>query len=379
LAVEGFHVQDMADFSQFVPAHIRRLAETSESKPLKQSASGSKPVALNLNENPFHPSPQAVDAIRKSLNEIHRYPEIHGTDLHQRVAQFHNVSPAQVLVTAGATELLSIIARALLAPGLNAVTSAKSFIVYKFATQVTEGKLIEVPTRNSGYDLEAINKAIDSHTRIVFLANPNNPTATLVTADEVDHFVNQLPAHVLLVLDEAYGDFATHFAKQRNVVYSRSFDYVAQNRNLIVLKTFSKAHGLAGLRVGYGIGPRKLISLFAPLRSIFSVSSVAQAAACAALHDSEHIRRVVENNAEQANVLSSALQKLGFHIPLTWANFLYVDVGGDASKFAERLRDQGIIVQPLGLWGAPTAIRVSIGTPEQNQQFLAAMKVVGQT
>jgi|SRR5579864_332037 len=362
----------MTDFPEFVPAHIRRLAETSQSKPLKQSAGGSKPIALNLNENPFGPSPLALDAIRKSLSETHRYPEIHATDLHQQIAEFHNVNPEQVLMTAGATELLCIIARALLTPGVNAITSAKSFIVYKLATQVTEGKLIEIPTRNNGYDLDTINNAIDPHTRIVFLANPNNPTGTLVTAEEIDHFVNQLPPHVLLVLDEAYGDFAAQFAKERNVGYSRSLDYVAQKRNVILLKTFSKAHGLAGLRVGYGIGPAKLISLFAPLRSIFSISSVAQAAAFGALHDAEHIRRAVENNAEQAKILASELQKLGLSIPETWANFLYVDVGCNASEFADRLRDAGIIVQPLGLWGAPTAIRVSIGTPGQNQKFLHA-------
>lgn len=364
----------MHDFAQFVPAHIRRLAESSQTKPLKQSADISKPISLNLNENPFGPSPLALDVLRKSVSEIHRYPEIQATDLQQQIAKFHDVSPEQVLVTAGATELLCIIARALLTPGMNAITSAKSFIVYKLATQVTEGTLIEIPTRNNGYDLKAISKAVDSRTRIVFLANPNNPTGTLVTADEVDRFVAQLPPHVLLVLDEAYADFATHFAKDRNVVYSRSLDYVAQNRNVIVLKTFSKAHGLAGLRVGYGIGPAKLISLFAPLRSVFSVSSVAQAAASAALHDAEHIRHAVENNAEQAEILISELQKLSFSIPETWANFLYVDVGGDASQFADRLHDHGIIVQPLGLWGAPTAIRVSIGTPEQNEQFLNAMR-----
>lgn len=266
-----------------------------------------------------------------------------------------------------------MIAGALLGPGLNAVTSAKSFIVYKLATQVTQGKLIEIPTLNDGYDLRAISKAIDANTRIVFIANPNNPTGTFVLADELDHFVQRLPAHVLLVLDEAYGDFAEHFAKQRKVAYSHSFQYVAQNRNVIVLKTFSKAHGLAGLRVGYGIGPAKLISLFAPLRTIFSVSSVAQTAASAALYDADHIRKAVENNAEQAEVSTAALQELGLSVPQTWANFLYLDVGSDASTCSDRLRERGIIVQPLGLWGAPTAIRVTIGTPEQNQSFLSAV------
>jgi histidinol-phosphate aminotransferase len=180
------------------------------------------------------------------------------------------------------------------------------------------------------------------------------------------------------VLDEAYGDFAEDFAQQRGVVYSRSLDYVRQKRNVIVLKTFSKTHGLAGLRVGYGIGPARLMSLFAPLRTIFSVSSIANAAALAALHDSAHIQHAVMNNAEQAELLTAALKGMGFPVPQTWANFLYCELGRDAAAFAERLRTVGVIVQPLGMWGAPTAIRISIGTPEQNIQLLKALRAVRQ-
>jgi len=367
----------MTDFSQFVPAYIRRLAEGDQARPLKQSSGSAKPIALNLNENPFGPSPLALKAITAALPDIHRYPEIQATELHDAIAQFHGVNPDQVLVTAGATELLCILARALLAPGLNAITSARSFIVYKLATQVTEGNLIEVPTRDNGYDMDAIANAIDANTRIVFIANPNNPTGTLVTADQVDRFIERVPDHVLVVLDEAYGDFAEDFARRRGVAYSRSLDYLRQNRNVILLKTFSKTHGLAGLRVGYGIGPARLISLFAPLRTIFSVSSIAQAAALAALEDTEHIRKAVENNAEQPEILTTGLKRLGFPVPQTWANFLYCELGQDAAAVAERLRTAGVIVQPLGMWGAPTAIRVSIGTPEQNRSFLEIFKAVG--
>ncbi len=266
----------MPDFSQFIPAHVRKLVESDQSKPLNQSGSGTKPIALNLNENPFGPSPLALKALKEAIEQVHRYPEIHAVDLHEEIAAFHGVKPEQVLVTAGATEFLCIIARVLLGPGLNAATSACSFIVYKLATQVTEGKLVEVPARNNGYDLEAIAKTMDANTRIVFISNPNNPTGTLLTANEIDHFVEGLPNHVLLVLDEAYGDFASDFAKQRGVEYSHALDYVRADRDIIVLKTFSKAHGLAGLRVGYGIGPARLISMFAQARSIFSVSSVAK-------------------------------------------------------------------------------------------------------
>jgi histidinol-phosphate aminotransferase len=366
----------MTDFSQFVPAHIRKLAEGNRARPLKQSSGSARPIALNLNENPFGPSPLALKAISAALSGVHLYPEIQATELHEAIAAFHRVKSDQILVTAGATELLCILAKALLAPGLNAITSARSFIVYKLATQVTEGRLIKVATRENGYDLDAIADAIDANARIVFLANPNNPTGTLVTADQVDRFFDRVPEHVLVVLDEAYGDFAEDFAQQRRVVYSRSLEYVRQGRNVVLLKTFSKTHGLAGLRVGYGIGPTRLISLFAPLRTIFSVSSIAQAAALAAIHDTEHIRRAVKNNAAQAGILTAGLKRLGFPVPQTWANFLYCELGQDAAAFAERLRMAGVIVQPLGMWDAPTAVRVSIGTPEQNVQFLKVLREI---
>ena len=366
----------MPDFTPFVPAHIRKLVEGNQAKPLKQSQSSIKPIALNLNENPFGPSPLALRAMESALTESHRYPAIHATDLHEELAAFHDAPPEQVLVTAGATELLCIIARVLLGSGLNAITSARSFIVYKLATQVTEGRLIEVPTRDNGYDLDAITQAIDHNTRIVFISNPNNPTGTLLATDEMDRFVQKLPGHVLLLLDEAYGDYAADFARQRGVEYSHVMDYVRAGRNVILLKTFSKAHGLAGLRVGYGIGPADLISAFAQARSVFSISSVAQAAAMAALHDKQHIAQAVKNNSEQAQLLISNLEQLGLAVAPTWANFVYCELEEDAAEFADRLLSRGVLVQPLGMWGAPRAVRISIGTPEQNARLIEALQKV---
>jgi histidinol-phosphate aminotransferase len=366
----------MTDFRQFIPAHIRKLVEASQAKPLKQSHSDTKPIALNLNENPFGPSALALQAMQQALAQSNRYPEIQATALHDEIAAFHGVEAGQVLVTAGATEFLCIIARVLLGPGLNAITSACSFIVYKLATQVMPGKLIEVPTHDNGYDLDVIAKAIDANTRIVFISNPNNPTGSLVTAGEMDRFLESVPDHVLIVLDEAYGDFAADFARQRGVEYSHALNYIRADRNVILLKTFSKAHGLAGLRVGYGIGPARLISAFAQVRSVFSVSLLGQAAALAALRDEEHVRRAVGNNSAQTGVLSLGLRKLGYGTPVTWANFLFCELKQDASAFSDRLLSHGVVVQPLGMWGAPTAIRVSVGMPEENQVFLSAMQAL---
>ena len=193
----------------------------------------------------------------------------------------------------------------------------------------------------------------------------------------MERFLTQLPGHVVVVLDEAYYEFALHFASLRKVNYSNSLDYVRQGASVVVLRTFSKAHGLAGLRVGYGLGPAELLGYCARMRNTFSVSSVAQAAALAAINDCDHIQRAVENNAMQSRVLAQGLSELGYRVVPTSANFLFCDLREDAAAFANRLQDEGVAVRPLGVWGAPNCIRVTIGTPEQNQAFLQAVRRLG--
>jgi histidinol-phosphate aminotransferase len=221
-----------------------------------------------------------------------------------------------------------------------------------------------------------VSAAIDGNTRIVYLSNPNNPTGTIVAAQDLDRFLHQLPDHVILVLDEAYYDFAQYLATQRGVDYSHSLKYVNQGRKVVVLRTFSKAHGLAGVRVGYGIGPTELMSYFARMRTTFSVSAPAQAAALAALEDEAHVQKALVNNAEQAARLTESLREMGYEVAPTWANFLYCELGEDAAAVSQRLQAEGVIIRPLGPWGAPTAIRVTIGTPDQNGTFLKAFKKV---
>jgi len=261
---------------------------------------------------------------------------------------------------------------------LNAVTSERSFIVYSMAVHAAGGQLIETSMRDDCFDLDAILAAIDANTRIVFLANPNNPTGTMLEAAVVERFVAELPSHVVLVLDEAYYEFAMHFGVLRKITYSNSLEYVRQATNVVVLRTFSKAHGLAGLRVGYGLGPAELLGYCARMRNTFSVSSVAHAAALAAIDDHEYIQRVVENNSMQSRDLSQGLSELGYRVVPTSANFLFCDLGEDAVDVANRLQDEGVAVRPLGHWGAPNCIRVTIGRPEQNQALLgAARRVAG--
>lgn len=334
-------------------------------------------IKLDSNENPFGPSARAVEAMRSALSAANSYPDDGCGELRRKLATHHEVRPEQVLVGAGSTELISLLCQTLLARGLNAVTSERSFIIYSMAVRAARGQLIETPMRDDSFDLEAILSAIDAKTRIVFLANPNNPTGTMLEAAVVERFLAQIPGHVVVVLDEAYYEFALRFAALRGVTYSNSLEYVRQEASVVVLRTFSKAHGLAGLRVGYGLGPAELLGYCARMRNTFSVSSVGQAAALAALDDDNHIQRVVENNVLQSRVLSQGLSGLGYRAVPTSANFVFCDLGEDAAAHADRLQNEGVAVRPLGPWGAPNCIRVTIGTAEQNQAFLqAAQRVV---
>jgi len=367
----------MTNFRKLVPAHLHALASYKPGKSLRQAEleSGVPCIKLASNENPFGPSPLAIAAIKAASSEVNFYPDNGVTELTARLAELHEVNPNQILVTAGSTTFLEIIARTLLGPGLNAVTSKLSFIVYPIVTRATGANLIEVPTLNDGYDLERILAAVDDNTRIVYLANPNNPTGTILDADAVDRFLDRLPSHVITVLDEAYCDYASYFAAQRGIDYSHWHEYVRQERSVVVLRTFSKAHGLAGLRVGYGMGPAELMSYFARMKPAFMVSSLGEVAALAALADADHLRRAVEANAAGEKFLSRAIAKMGIRVVPTWTNFLFCHVGEDVSNLCQLLQEDGIIVRPMsGPWGAPDAFRVTIGTREHNEQFVGALQ-----
>ncbi len=330
-------------------------------------------IKLDSNENPFGPSPSAIKAMQGVLSECSDYPDDDVSALRLKLAEHHGVQLEQILVAGGLTEFLGMLARTFLVPGLNAVTSQRSFIIYRMATEAAGAHLIEVPTRHNGFDVDGIAAAANRSTRIIFLANPNNPTGTLVTVKEVDHLLSLIP-EPLLVLDEAYYEFAEHFANKRGVRYSRSLDYVREGRNVVVLRTFSKVHGLAGMRVGYGIASAELIARISRQRSVYCVSAPAQAGALAALEDSAHIRKTVENNTAQSERLFQAISEVGYAVTPTWGNFLYCDMGRDAGIFAERLRLKGILIRPLDRWGAPEAVRITVGTPEQNDALVRTLR-----
>lgn len=367
----------MANYKSLVPAHLETLPRYKPGKAVRQAEleSGVSCIKLASNENPFGPSPLAIDAIRRASIDLHFYPDNDLIELRGALAEIHEIDSDQVMVTSGSTSFLDLLARTLLRPGLNAVTSKHSFIVYPLVTRAAGAGLIEVPTRNHHFDLEAIADAVNSETRVVYLANPNNPTGTLLQAEEIDRFLDRMPAHVITVLDEAYYDYASYFASQRGVEYSHALEYVRDGRNVVVLRTFSKAHGLAGLRVGYGFGPAELLGYFNRLKPPFMVSSMAEAAALAALADSQHITNSVRSNATEAERLRRELSSLGISVVPTWANFLFCEIGDECAALCQQLQDAGIIVRHMtGSWNAQHAFRVTVGTPEQNDHFLRAMK-----
>lgn len=310
------------------------------------------------------------------LEGSNRYPENSARELRRRLAQLHGLEPRQIIVAGGLTDLLGVLGRAFLGPGLNAITSARSFTVYRIAAGSAGSRLIEVPMRQNGFDLPALAAAIDGDTRIIFVANPNNPTGTTVNAEELEGFLDKVPEYAVVVLDEAYYDYAQHFSRLRGAEYSSSLNCVRQGRRVVVLRTFSKAHGLAGMRVGYGIAPERLMAPIRSQRTIYCVSEVAQAGALAALDDETHVRRAVENNAHQAEVVRAALSKLEYATPITWGNFLYCEVDEDGGEVAGRLEREGVVVRALHDYGSPNAIRITIGTPEQNASFLQAFEKV---
>ena len=367
----------MGKFAEMVPERVRALASYVPGKPIQQAEaeSGMKMIKLGSNENPFGPSPLAIQAMESAAQSVHLYPDNDMTALRERLAAHHGLLPDQLIVTAGSTNLLDILARTLLAPGLNAVTSERSFIVYPIVTRAAGAELRQVPCRDDGFDLDAIADAIDSDTRIVFIANPNNPTGTLIPAKEMDRFLDRLPENVVVALDEAYFEYADWLARERSVDYSHALDYVRHERNVVVLRTFSKAHGLAAARIGYGMGPAELITYFARLKTAFIVNSVGGAGALAALDDHEHSEKSMRNNSSQLALLTGQLREMGYAVRESWGNFIYIETGEDASALARLLQMNGIIVRPLtGTWCAPTAIRVTIGSPEENLKFIEALQ-----
>jgi histidinol-phosphate aminotransferase len=352
-----------------VPAHIRALAPYVPGKPIQEVERELKmrPIKLASNENPLGPSPLGMAAAQEALGDSNRYPDGSGFYVREALAKKHGVPVENIILGGGSTELIDLAARIMLTPGDCGVTSHGSFPLYYIAIRAAGARLLEIPLRDYAFDLDAIARNLPADAKLVYLANPNNPTGTMFTADELDSFLARVPETVLVVVDEAYFEYV------ERANYSRSVEVAQKRRNVIVLRTFSKVYGLAGLRIGYGIGPANLLEEMNKLRGPFNTSGVAQAAALAALQDFEHVRKSLESNRAGLAQLSAGLQSLGIRFVPSVTNFVLVEFGRDAEPVSEELLRLGVIVRPMRWMGLPTAIRVSVGTREENDKFLSAL------
>ena len=359
--------------AQALPAldYVRAIAPYQAGKPIEELARehGLAPesiVKLASNENPLGMPASARAAMQAAIADLGRYPDANGFALKDALSSRFGVPPQWVTLGNGSNDILELAAAALLAPGRSCVYSQYSFAVYALATQARGARAIVVPARDFGHDLPAMREAIAADTRLVYLANPNNPTGTFVPAAQIEAFLASVPADVVVVLDEAYNEYLPQEDRFDSTAWVRRFP------NLLVSRTFSKAYGLAGLRVGYGLAQPQLTDLLNRVRQPFNVNSLAQAAALAALADSEFLARSDALNREGLRRLELAFSELGLPFVPSRGNFVLVKVGPAARVYQELLK-RGVIVRPVGNYGLPEWLRVSVGLPEENARFLAVL------
>jgi histidinol-phosphate aminotransferase len=361
------------DITSLVPEHIRTLIPYVPGKPieeLERELGIKDSIKLASNENPIGPSPKALEAISRMLHDIHRYPEGSGFYLKQKLAQKHRVSPDQIILGNGSNEAIEILMRTFLQPGDEAVISKHAFVVYPLVLQAIGGKGIFVPMKNYTHDVLAMAAAITPKTKMVFIANPNNPTGTMVGQELFDKFMNSIPERVIVAIDEAYDEYV------EAPDYPDSLKYLREGRQVVIFKTFSKIYGLAGLRIGYGIAPEEFVEVMNRVREPFNVNSVAQAAALAAIDDREHVEKCREINRLGKQYLYKKFEEMGLSYVPSEANFILLDVGQDAGPIYEKLLRYGVIVRPVKGYGFPNHLRVTIGTEQENERFIEALKKV---
>jgi histidinol-phosphate aminotransferase len=365
--------QEMIDVCERAPRYIRAIAPYQPGKPVSELAREmgmpeESIVKLASNENPRGASPKAIEAMRRAVEETGRYPDGNGFALKAALSGKYGLQQDCIVLGNGSNDVLEMAARAFLAAGTSAVYSEHAFVVYAIATLATGATGIVVPARNFGHDLDAMAGAVRNDTRVVFIANPNNPTGTWEEPQAIRRFLGKIPADVLVVLDEAYNEYLDPDQRSDAASWSRDFP------NLVVSRTFSKAYGLAGLRVGYGLSHPQVIDLMNRVRQPFNVSDIAQAAATAALFDDEFVAESNLLNRRGMQALTEGFVRLGLSWIESHGNFVCVKVGKGAEVF-QRLLKQGVIVRPVGAYGLPEYLRVSIGTESENSRFLSALEI----
>jgi histidinol-phosphate aminotransferase len=353
--------------------HILGIAPYEPGKPieeLEREFGIADAIKLASNENPLPPSDRVMQAMQAALTHINRYPDGSGYYLRQAIARHLGFTSDHIVLGNGSNDLIELVVRAFLRAGEEAVIPHPSFVVYPMIVQAVGGIRVVVTLKDQRLDLEAMARAITPMTKMVFIANPNNPTATIVTADEVEHFMARVPDKVIVVFDEAYIEFA------QGPDFPDSLAYLRQGRKVVSLRTFSKSASLAGLRVGYGVADPDCVSLLNRIRQPFNVNAVAQAAALAALDDDSHVvecRRMIEAGRAY---LTQEFTAMKLKYAPSRANFILLDVGRSAGEVFQWLLKEGVIVRPMTSFGMESALRVTIGTPEENRRFVKALKKV---
>ena len=358
------------DIKQLAPENVRAIAPYVPGKAISETAREigipeEKILKMASNENPLGPSPKAVEAIRRILEQLHLYPEA-TFDLKAVLARKLGMAATHFVLGNGSNDVLELVARTFLRPTDSVIYSQHGFLVYPLVTQAIGAKAIEVPARNFGTDLEAMQGSIRPDTKMIFVANPNNPTGTFVPWEEMRAFLRRVPGNVIVVLDEAYGEYLP------DALRSPTIGWLPEFPNLVVARTLSKAYGLAGLRVGFGVCHPDVAELMNRVRQPFNVNQLALVAATAALDDAAFIAKSREVNAKGLEQLRAGFERLGLEYIPSFGNFITVRVGDAKSVYGKLLRE-GVIVRPIAGYGMPEHLRVTVGLPEQNQRFLDAL------
>lgn len=374
-------IADMINFGSLANRGVCALKPYQPGKPvseLEREYGVRNALKLASNENPLGPSPKALEHVRAELAELHRYPDGNGFALKAALATRHDVSPSCITLGNGSNDVLELVARTFLAPGLNAVFSRHAFAVYPIVTQAVGADMHIAPANPAdhampyGHDLAALSAQVDANTRVAFIANPNNPTGTWLRAAELEGFVRSVPDSVVVVIDEAYFEYV--IAKD----YPDTSAWLERYPNVIVTRTFSKIFGLAGLRVGYGVSHPQMADLLNRVRQPFNVNSIAQAAALGALQDDEHVRRSLQVNSDGLTQLERAFADLGLDWIPSVGNFICVRVG-DAATVYETLLRQGVIVRPVANYELPEYLRITVGSDDENSRVIAALSEAAHT
>jgi histidinol-phosphate aminotransferase len=356
-----------------VPDYIQTISPYVAGKPmeeLEREYGIKNPVKIASNENPLGPSPKALKAVEAALKNLHRYPDAGAYYLVNKLAKKLSVSPANIILGTGSDEVIGMLTRVFLQPGDEAILSEHSFLMYEIMIRCDGAIPVWIPLKSLDIDLDEMKRRITPKTRMIFLTSPNNPTGMIIRKKEFDRFIEGIPPEIVIVLDEAYIEFATDTECLNGLAYLDS------GRAIVALRTFSKIYGLAGLRIGYGVMPEEMASLLNRVRQAFNTNSLAQIAATAALDDDEFLQKTLTTVREGLKFLYAALDEMGVSYFPTQSNFFLIDVKQSADEVFKRMLKQGVIVRSMNSYGLPQYLRINAGLPAENERFIEAFRKV---